>query len=68
MAGVDKCSLPNMDNLTQPIHKELSRKLKTFSEFFRAFSKSGLNFENFGKKDDPHSLFISEAAASENRG
>ena len=39
----------------------LSEKLKTFSEFFRAFPKSWLNFEHFETKDDPHSLFISEA-------
>ena len=68
MTAVDKCSLPNRDNLTQPIHNELSQKLKTFCQFFRAFSKSGLNFENFGKKNDPNSLFISEATAFENRG
>ena len=68
MTAVDKCSLPNRHNLTQPIHKELSQKLKTFSEFFRAFSKSGLNFEHFAQKDDPHSSFISEATACENRG
>ena len=68
MTAVDKCSLPNRDNLRQPIHKELSQKLKTFCQFFRAFSKSGLNFEYFEKKDDPHSLFISEGKACENRG
>ena len=68
MTAVDKCSLPNRDNLTQPIHKELSQKLKTFCQFFRAFSKCGLNFEHFGKKDDPNSLFISEPTACENRG
>ena len=68
MTAVDKCSLPNRDNLKQPIHKELSQKLKTFSQFFRACSKSGLNLENFEKKDDPHSFFISEATACENRG
>ena len=68
MAAVAKCSLPNRDNLRQPIHKELSQKLNTFSQFFHAFSKSGLNFEHFEKKDDPHSLFISEATACENRG
>ena len=68
MAAVDKYSLPNRDNLTQPIHKELSQKLKTFSQFFCAFSKSGLNFEHFRKKDDPHSLFISDAKACKNRG
>ena len=59
MTAVDKCSFPNRDNLMQTIHMELSHKLKTSSEFFRAFSKSGLNFEHFEKKDDPHSLFIS---------
>ena len=68
MSGVDKCSLPNRDNLMQPIHMQLSQKLKPFSEFFFAFSKSSLNFEHFQKKDDAHSLFISEATACEKRG
>ena len=68
MTAVDKCSLSNRHNLTQPIHQELSQKLNTFSQFFRAFSKSWLNFEHFEKKDDSHSLFISEATAWENRG
>ena len=68
MSAVEKCSLSNRDNLMQPIHMERSEKLKTFSEFFRAFSTSGLKFEHFEKKDDPHSLFISEATACENRG
>ena len=68
MTAVDKCSLPNRDNLMQPIHMQLSQKLKTSSQFFRSFSKSWLNFEHFEKKDDPHSLFISEATACENRG
>ena len=68
MTAVDKCPLPNRDNLTQTIHKELSQKVNTFSQFFRAFSKSGLNFAHLEKKDDPHSLFISEATACENRG
>ena len=47
MSSVDKCSLPNTDNLMQPIHMQLSQELKTFSEFFAAFSKSRLNFEHF---------------------
>ena len=67
-SAVDKCSLPNRANLMQPIHMQLSQKLKTFSQFFLAFSKSRLNFEHFQKKDDAHSLFISEATACENRG
>ena len=68
MSAVGKCSLPNRDNLTQAIHVQLSQKLKTFSEFLHAFSKSKLNFEHFQKKDDPHSSFISEATACEKRG
>ena len=59
MSAVDKCSLPNRDNLMQPIHMQLSQKLKTFSEFFPAFPKSKVNFEHFRKKDDAHRLFIS---------
>ena len=59
MTAVDKCSLPNRDNLMQPIQMQLFQKLKTFSEFFPAFSKSKVNFEHFRKKDDAHSLLIS---------
>ena len=68
MSAVDKCSLPNRDNIMQPIDMQLSQKLKTFSEFFAPFLKSRLNFEYFQKKDDAHSLFISEATACEKCG
>ena len=68
MSAVDKCSLANTDNLMQPIHMQLSQKLKTFSGFFAAFPKSMLNFECFQKKDEGHSLFIFEATACEKRG
>ena len=68
MSAVEKCSLPNTNNLMQPIHMELSQKLKSFSGFYLAISKSRLNFEYFQKKDDSHSLFISEATAFEKRG
>ena len=68
MSAVDKCSLRNRHNLMQPIHMQLSQKLKIFSEFFDALSKSRLNFEDFQKKDDAHSLFISEATACEYHG
>ena len=68
MSGVDKCSLPNRDNLMQPIHMELSQKLKTFSWFFNVFWKSRLSFGSFQKKDDAHTLFISEATVCEKRG
>ena len=68
MSAVDKCSLPNRDNLMQPIHMQLSEKVKTFSRFCNVFSKSRLSFEYFQKKDDAHSLFISEATACEKHG
>ena len=68
MSAFDKCSLRNRDNLMQPMHIQLSQKLKTFSEFFPGFSNSRLNFEHFQSKDDAHSLFISEATACEKRG
>ena len=68
MNAIDKCSLPNTDNLIQSIHVQLSQKLKTFSQLFSAFSKSRLNFEYFQKKDEAHSLFICEATACEKRG
>ena len=42
-----KDSLLNRDNLTHRIQMQLSRKQKIFSEFFVAFLKSSLNFENF---------------------
>ena len=56
MSAVDKCSFPNRDNLMRPIHMQLSQKLKTFSGFFIAFSKSRLNFEDFQKNVDKCSL------------
>ena len=68
MSAVDKCSLPNRDNLMEPFHMRLSQKLKTFCKFFLAFSKSRLNFELFQKKDDADSLFITGATACEKRG
>ena len=45
----------NRENLTQPIQVSLPQKQKTFSEFFLAFLKSILNFNQLPKKDDRHS-------------
>ena len=50
----DKYSLLNRDNLTQQIRTQLSQKQKAFSQFFLAFPKYTLNFEDFEKRDDPH--------------
>ena len=55
-----KYSLLNRDNLMQPIQMQVSRKQKTFSEFFSAFLKSRLNLEHFFKKDDPNCWCVSE--------
>ena len=37
-----------------------SQKEKIFSQFFSAFFESALNFKHFEKKEDVHSLWISE--------
>ena len=66
MIAVDKGSLPNRDNLMQPIHIQLSQKLKIFR--ISAFSISRLNFAYFRKKDDAHNLFIAEGTACKKRG
>ena len=49
----------------QPIHMQLSQKLKTFFGFFNVLSKSRLRFEYSQNKDDTHTLFISEGTACE---
>ena len=36
----------------QPIHMQLSKKQKHFSEFLSGFSKYRSNFEHFEKDDD----------------
>ena len=51
----DKYFLLNRDNLTPAIRMQLSQKQKAFSEFFLTFFKSTLDFEDFEKRDDPHS-------------
>ena len=68
LIAVEKYSLPNREYLTQPIQIEFSQQQKHFSGVFSAFSKYTLNFESFQKKDDPHSLFISDSTACEKRG
>ena len=67
-SAVDKYSLPNREYLRQPLQVQLSQKQKTFSRFFSAFSKSKLKFERFQEKDDPHSVFISDATVCEKCG
>ena len=40
-SAVGKCYLPNRDNLVQPIHMQLSQKLKTFCSFIFPFQNLG---------------------------
>ena len=46
---------------------KLSQKLNIFSEFFSAFLKFVFNSENFAKKDESHSLCLSEVTDCEIR-
>ena len=55
LTAYDKHYVVNRDNLMQPIQMQLSQKQKSFSGFVFAFLKCILNFENFSKKDGPHS-------------
>ena len=41
MSGVDKCSLPDRDNLMEPIHMQLSQKLEIFCSFIMHFRNLG---------------------------
>ena len=68
MTAYDKSSVLNREYLTQPIHMQLSQKQKTFSDFFSAFLKFRLNFEQIPKQDDTHSKCISEITDFRKRG
>ena len=60
-------SINSKDKWMQKFQMPLSQKENYFSEFFCPFFESALNFEHFQKKDDPHSLFISEITDHERR-
>ena len=53
LAGDDKYSLFNRDNLRQHIQMQLPQKQKIFSEFAVSFLKSTLRFEYFQQKKRP---------------
>ena len=50
----EKYSLRNSQNLQLPIQRQLSKKRKTFSQFFAVFVTFTLGFQYFEKKDNPH--------------
>ena len=63
----DKYSLNSKDKWMQKFQMHFSQKQNHFSQFFSPFFESALNFEHFQKKDDPHSLCISEITDHERR-
>ena len=65
LAAHKKYPVFNRNNLRIPIQMQLSQKQKTFSGFFAVFLKSRLNFQHFGKRDEPHRSCISEITDSE---
>ena len=68
LTGEYKYSRRNMQKFSQQLQTPLSHKEKTFSEFFIAFLKSKSNLEHFKKKDESHSLSISEIIDSKRGG
>ena len=66
MAADEKYPALTRENLTIPSQMQLSLKQKISSQFFTAFWKSRLNFEDFYKKYDPHRFCIFEITDSEN--
>ena len=50
----------NLENLPQQVQTQISLKPKTFAGFFIASLKSPLHLEYFEKKDESHSLSITE--------
>ena len=47
---------------------QLSKKQKTFSEYFTLLLKAPSNFEHFERNDDTHSLSICEIRDCQRRG
>ena len=60
MTAVYKYFRQNPENLPQQVQTLMSLRRKTFSQFFIALLKSTLNLEYFEKKDQSHSLSITE--------
>ena len=60
MTAVYNYFLWNLENLLQKVQTLIYQQVKSFSGFFIASLKSTLNLENFEKKDQSHSLSITE--------
>ena len=60
MTAVYNYSRWNLENLRQQVQTLISQKVSSFSGFFIVSLKSTLNLEYFEKKDQSHSLSITE--------
>ena len=60
MTAVYKYFRQNQENLSQQVQTLISLRPKTFSRFFIGLLKFALNLEYFEKKDQSHSLSITE--------
>ena len=67
MTPNDTYSVNSKDKWMQKFQMHLFQKENNFSQFFSPFFESALNFEHFQKKDDPHSLCISQITDHEKR-
>ena len=63
----EKYSVTSRDNWMHTIQMHLSQREKIFSQFFSAFFESFIKFRTFSKKDDAHSLCISQITDHEKR-
>ena len=63
----DKYSVNSKEKWLEKFQMHFSQKQNIFTEFFLAFFDSGVNFEHFQRKDDPHSLCISKIIDHERR-
>ena len=66
MPADEKYPVHYRDNLTIVTEMQLSQKQKSFSPFFAVFLKPRINFQYFGKRDDPHRFCNFELTDSEN--
>ena len=65
MTADEKYSFRNLHNFLPQLHTVLSEKRKTFSVFFIEILKCAWNLQHFEKKDECHSLIISEIIVSD---
>ena len=63
-----KYPVQDCENLLLPIEMQLSKKEKSFSQFFVPFLQSTSNFKHFERKDDRHSWCVSEITGCEKLG